>query len=118
MPPDAIVISVGLFGPVPSGAHPEYLPLDEFALELPPTTVSTLEGAPEVPEYRTFGRTADYLVEVRASINSPRPSRRLVEDARAVVHRLRLPDWPRLCQPAAAARPGLEVGLFLHTAKR
>ena len=49
-----------------------------------------------MPEYRAFGRTRDYLVEVWADINNPEPSRALVEEARSVVL-LRLPDWPELC---------------------
>jgi hypothetical protein len=54
-----------------------------------------------VPEYRVFGRTPDYLVEVRADINNPEPGRALVEEAHAMVRRLRLPDWPELCRRAA-----------------
>jgi hypothetical protein len=99
MPPDGIAISIGLFGPIREGErHPEYLPVGEFPLELPLTTASTLEGSPEVPEYRVFGRTQDYLVEVRADINNPAPRRALVEEARSVVRRLRLPDWPEICR--------------------
>jgi hypothetical protein len=102
MPRDGIAISVGLVGPIKKGErHPDYLPVGEFPLELPPTTVSTLEGSQHVPEYRVFGRTPDYLVEVRAAINNPEPGRALVEEARSMVRRLRLPDWPELCRGAA-----------------
>jgi hypothetical protein len=98
MPPDGIAVSVGLFGPLGEGErHSEYLPVGEFPLELPPTTVSALEGSPRVPEYRVFGRTQDYLVEVRADINNPDPGSALVEEAQSVVRGLRLPDWGERC---------------------
>jgi hypothetical protein len=50
-----------------------------------------------VPEYRVFGRTPDYLVEVRADINNPDPGPALIEEARGVVRGLRLPDWGARC---------------------
>ena len=50
-----------------------------------------------VPEYGAFGRTPDYLVEVRADINNPEPGAALLNDAQSVVSRLRLPDWSELC---------------------
>jgi hypothetical protein len=101
MPPDAIAITVSLIGPINEGErHPEYLPVSEFPLELPLTTVGSLEGWPDVPEYRVFGRTPDYLVEVRAAINNPERGSALVEEARSMVRRLHLPDWPELCRSA------------------
>jgi hypothetical protein len=99
MPRDAIAIVVGLFGPIreEDKRNSDYPPVGELPLELPRRTVSVLEGYPSVPEYRAFGRTRDYLVEVRAVVNDPAPSRALLEKARSVVRRVRLPDWPRLC---------------------
>jgi hypothetical protein len=102
MPRDAIAITVSLIGP-PRRDDPlraVYPPIGEVPLRLPPTTVSTLEGLPHVPEYRVYGRTPDYLVEVRAAINNPEPGSVLVEEARWVVRGLRLPDWPELCRSA------------------
>jgi hypothetical protein len=102
MPRDGIAISVGLVGSDQERRTASGVPaVGEFPLELPLTTVSTLEGSPRVPEYRVFGRTPDYLVEVRADINNPEPGRALVEEAHAMVRRLRLPDWPELCRRAA-----------------
>jgi cytochrome oxidase assembly protein ShyY1 len=46
---------------------------------------------------RSGRRTPDYLVEVRATINNPTPGRSLLKEARSVVERVRLPDWPELC---------------------
>jgi hypothetical protein len=99
MPRDAITITVSLIGPPPprSGRRVPYPPVARVPLELPAATESTLEGAPHVPEYRAFGRTADYLVEVRAVINNRKPRRALLREAAGVVDRLRLPDWPKRC---------------------
>jgi hypothetical protein len=66
-------------------------------MRLPGTTDAALEGAPRVPEYRVGARTRDYLVDVRADINDAHPSRALVRQARGVVERVRLPDWPKPC---------------------
>jgi hypothetical protein len=99
MPPDAIAITVGLYGPVrpEDRTNPHYPPIADLPLELPSTTDDYLEGSPDVPEYRAFGRLSDYLVEVRADINNPAPSGALLRKARSVVRRVRLPDWPELC---------------------
>jgi hypothetical protein len=99
MPPDGIAVTVGLFGPVTPDdrRHAEYPPVEELPLELPRTTTTSLEGSPHVPEYRAFGRTPDYLVEVRADINNPAPGAALLDEAQSAVSRLRLPDWPELC---------------------
>jgi hypothetical protein len=99
MPPDGIAIGVSLIGPVIPGdeRRADYPPADELPLELPRTTTSSLEGSPDVPEYRVFRRTPDYLVEVRADINNPEPGAALLDEAQSVVSRLRLPDWPELC---------------------
>jgi hypothetical protein len=99
MPPDGIAVTVSLIGPPLPDArlHASYGPIDDRPIRLPGTTVSTLEGYPDVPEYRAFRRAPDYLVEVRAAINDPHPGRALVEEARSVVKRLRLPNWPKRC---------------------
>ncbi|MEA2406162.1 MAG: hypothetical protein QOE69_281 [Thermoleophilaceae bacterium] len=98
MPAGAIAITVGLIGRSPGERLREhYPPIARRPLRLPGTTDSALEGAPRVPEYRTFGRTRDYLVDVRADINDAHPSRALVRQAQGVVKRLLLPDWPRPC---------------------
>jgi hypothetical protein len=99
MPPDAIAIGVGLYGPVRAEdrRNPHYPPIGDLPLELPSTTASYLEGSPDVPEYRVSGRLSDYLVDVRADINNPAPGRALLRQARSVVRRVRLPDWPKLC---------------------
>ena len=99
LPPDGIAVTVSLIGPVipEDERRADYPPADERPLELPRTTASSLEGSPDVPEYRVFRRTPDYLVEVRADINNPEPGAALLDEAQAVVRRLRLPDWPELC---------------------
>jgi hypothetical protein len=99
MPPDAIAIGVGLYGPVREDdrRNPLYPPVGQLPLELPSTTAFELEGLPDVPEYRVFGRLSDFLVEVRADINNPAPGPALLRKARSVVRRVRLPDWPELC---------------------
>ena len=99
MPPDAIAIGVGLYGPVrkEDRRNPLYPPIGDLPLELPSRTAAYLEGSPDVPEYRAFGRLSDYLVEVRADINNPSPGRALLRKARSVARRVRLPDWPDLC---------------------
>lgn len=102
MPRDGIAIAVSLIGP-PDMEHrlrASYPPVGKAALRLPATTASALEGLLDVPEYRVFGRTPDYLVEVRADINNPDPGRALVGEARSVVRGLRLPDWSELCRSA------------------
>jgi hypothetical protein len=99
MPRDGIVITVTLIGP-PVREHrlrSAYPPVGKAPLRLPATTASSLEGLPDVPEYRVFARTPDYLVEVRADINNPGPGRALVREARSVVRGLRLPDWGERC---------------------
>ena len=97
--PIAIAITVGLYGPVRADdrRNPHYPPIGDLPLELPSTTADYLEGSPDVPEYRVFGRLSDYLVEVRADINNPAPGRALLRQARSVVRRVRLPDWPKPC---------------------
>jgi hypothetical protein len=99
MPRDAIAITVSLIGPpLPEDKlDARYPPITKVPVRLPATTVSTLEGFPQMPEYRGFRRAADYLLEVRAVINNPEPGRRLLREARGVVSRLQLPDWPKLC---------------------
>jgi len=98
MPRDAIAITVGLFGPPrPKRAHAEYPPIGRVPLQLPTRTSSYLEGYPRLPEYRAFRSAPDYLVEVRADINNPRPGPALLREARAVVDSVRLPNWPKLC---------------------
>jgi hypothetical protein len=99
MPPDGIAITVSLIGPVipEDQRRADYPRADAAPLELPRTTASSLEGSPEVPEYRAFRRTPDYLVEVRADINNPEPGAGLLDEAQSAISRLNLPDWPKLC---------------------
>jgi hypothetical protein len=99
MPPDGIAITVGLIGPPPPKGRLRvpYPPIREVPLRLHGSTVSTLEGFPRVPEYRAFRRAPDYLIEVRVDINNRTPGRALLREARSVVSRLQLPDWPKRC---------------------
>ena len=99
MPRDGIAITVSLNGPPvrKDRLRSPYPPVGKDPLRLPDTTASALEGSPHVPEYRVFGRTPDYLVEVRADINNPDPGSALVEEAQSVVRGLRLPDWGERC---------------------
>jgi hypothetical protein len=102
MPRDAIAVTVGLVGPPHlDRLRTYYAPVGDVPLRLPTKTGGTLEGYPRVPEYRAFRRAPDYLVEVRAAINSPHPGRALLRRAASAVERIRLPDWPKLCRGAA-----------------
>jgi hypothetical protein len=99
MPRDGIAITVSLIGPPvrEDRLRSSYPQVGNDPLRLPAATAGALEGLPDVPEYVVFGRTPDYLVEVRADINNPRPGSALVEEAQSVVRGLRLPDWGERC---------------------
>jgi hypothetical protein len=66
-------------------------------LRLPRNPGGSLEGAPNVSEYRVFGRMDEsYNVDLRVDVNSPHPSRALLRRAQSVVSHVRFPTWPRL----------------------
>jgi hypothetical protein len=67
----------------------------KLPLHLPSTTTDTLEGAPNIPEYRVFGRIGEsYNVEVRVDINNPRPGAALLSAAQRAVSAISFPRWP------------------------
>jgi hypothetical protein len=71
-------------------------PIRRLPLRLSRTTGSRLEGAPDVPEYRVFGRMGEmYNVDLRVDINDPHPTRSMLRAAQQVVSGLRFPVWPR-----------------------
>jgi hypothetical protein len=64
-------------------------------LRLPATTSATLEGSPDVPEYRIFGRIGEsYDFEVRVDVRSRRPAAALLAVAQRAVAAIRFPRWP------------------------
>jgi hypothetical protein len=66
-------------------------------LRLPRTTSQTLEGYPNVKEYRVFGRYHNYYnYEVRVDIAPAAPSPGAFAVAEQVVAGIRFPQWPRL----------------------
>jgi len=88
MPRDGIMINVLTYRRRRS--RHDY-PRRRLPLTLPSVTSDTLEGAPDTPEYRVFGRTRTIDYEVRVDIRNPHPSRRLLELAQRAVNTLRLP---------------------------
>jgi hypothetical protein len=106
MPRDATAITVLLLRRPPSvrtnlcknaphlGA---YGPILRLPLVLPKTTSDRLEGAPDVLEYRVFGRMDEsYNVDLRVDVRSLRPTREQLRRAQDVVNHIRFPRWPRL----------------------
>jgi hypothetical protein len=64
-------------------------PLPRLRLRLPTTTRFTLEGAPDVREYRISGRVRGHNVEVWVDIRRRRPTPRQLRAAQSVVSALR-----------------------------
>jgi hypothetical protein len=65
-------------------------------LQLPNVTSDRLEGAPNVREYRIFGRMDEsYNVDLRVDINSVHPTRTVLRRAESVVRHIHFPNWPR-----------------------
>ena len=107
MPRNGIAVSIILFRG--SGNDP-FLNLCRFTphlsgfprirrlpLRLPKNPGGSLEGAPNVPEYRVFGRIDEsYNVDLRVDVKSLHPSQALLRRAQNVVNRVRFPTWPRL----------------------
>jgi len=81
MPRGGIVVQVFF----PSQA-PRYRPL---RLLLPRRPATTLEGAPDTPEYRIHGRVRGHDVEVWVDIRQPRPSRAQQRLAQRIVSAIR-----------------------------
>lgn len=77
---------------------PKYPNIAHHPLVLPATPNGSLEGRPNVPEYRVF-RTVrkEYTVELRVNINQPTPSSSSLTTAQEVVDTLHLPRWPTRC---------------------
>ena len=70
-------------------------PARTFPLRLPRTTSQTLEGAPDVKEYRIFGRYQNYYnFEVRVDIAAEAPSPSAWNLAKRVVASIQFPPWP------------------------
>jgi hypothetical protein len=66
-------------------------------LRLPRITGDRLEGAPNVVEYRVFGRMDEsYNVDLRVDVNALHPSRTLRRRAPFVVNHIHFPPWPRV----------------------
>lgn len=75
---------------------PRYLPLK---LVLPRTPATTLEGAPDTPEYRIHGRIDGQDVEVWVDIRRPHPTQKLLRLAQRAVSAIR---FSRGSSPAGA----------------
>ena len=105
MPRDGIVVSVYLIRREVGSAtglnfcrytpHLGVYPLvRKLPLRLPSTTTATLEGAPNIPEYRVFGRIGEsYNFEVRVDVNNPHPSAAPLNAAQSAVSAISFPRW-------------------------
>ena len=82
MPKNGIAVN-GFFLPRTS---PHYPPLK---LELPKAPATTLEGAPDTPEYRIHGRVGGRDVEVWIDIRDPHPTNAQLRVAQRVVSAIR-----------------------------
>jgi hypothetical protein len=106
MPRNAIAVDLLLIrraaGPRINLCHstphlPESPKIKHLPLRLPSTTSTQLEGEPNVPEYRIFGRLGDwYNIDLRVDISNPHPTPAMRQRAREVVSHIRFPRWPRL----------------------
>jgi hypothetical protein len=81
MPKDGIAVNV--FFPTDT---PHYPPL---TLVLPKAPATTLEGAPDTPEYRIHGRVNGRDVEIWVDIRRPRPTQKLLRLAQRAVSAVR-----------------------------
>jgi hypothetical protein len=78
--------------------HDHGFPARSLPLKLPKAPSNRLDGAPNVLEYRIFGRLDEsYNVDLRVEINSVRPSPAMLRTAQTVVSRIRFPVWPNHC---------------------
>lgn len=82
MPKNGIAVSVFFF----PGETRRYPPL---TLVLPKAPTTTLEGAPDTPEYRIHGRVDGRDVEVWIDIRRPRPTHAQLRFAQRAVSALR-----------------------------
>ena len=82
MPRDGIAITVWFF----PKKTPRFPPLN---LAIPRSPATTLEGAPDTPEYRIRGRVNGHDVEVWVDIRRPHPTQRLLRLAQQAVSALR-----------------------------
>lgn len=106
LPRDAIFVNVLLLRRSPGRArvdlchrtpHLRGFPLVRPPLRLPRATTDVLEGAPDVPEYRIFGRIDEsYDVDLRVDVSRRRPTARQLALAQRVVAAIRFPRWPAL----------------------
>src|SRR3954469_4693118 len=72
-------------------------PARRLPLRLPLRTHATLDGSPQIPEYRIEGRLGTaYNVDVRVDVNAPRPAAATLALARRLVAHLHFPTWPTL----------------------
>jgi hypothetical protein len=76
-------IAVGVFFPK---RVPQYPPLK---LVLPMRPATTLEGAPDTPEYRIHGRVRGRNVAIWVDIRRPRPTKAQLRAAQRVVSGIR-----------------------------
>ncbi len=84
MPKDGIAVNVFFVGK--PRATPHYPPLK---LVMPKTPATTLEGAPDTPEYRIHGRVDGRDVEVWVDIRRPHPTQKLLRLAQRAVSAIR-----------------------------
>jgi hypothetical protein len=72
-------------------------PARHLPLRLPVRTRATLDGSPQIPEYRIEGRLGKaYNVDLRVDVNAPRPAPATLALARRLVAHLGFPAWPSL----------------------
>lgn len=58
-----------------------------------------LEGAPNVLEYRIFGRIDDsHHIDLRVDINNRQPTAAMLRNAHGVVNGIRFPRWRTLAR--------------------
>ena len=87
--------------PIDLCRHTPVLPgsprLRKLPLRLENAAVASLEGAPQVPEYRFFFRYGDeYNVDLRVDFGG-RPTPAMRAAAQRALNALRLPRWPHRC---------------------
>ena len=82
MPKNAVAVTVFF----PAGPQPRYPPL---RLVMPSRPATTLEGAPDTPEYRIHGRVDGRDADVWIDIRRRHPTRAQLRVAQRVVSRIR-----------------------------